>query len=840
MNIYQFNKNYFTNINSQKYNLTIHTNKLDPSLLQFAINNNLIDIENNKFSINWIPIFILQLSNDNNSSNINSKKMAIQSFEISNEKIKFKNKNDESFERNIEYIHNIKKFLHDYFFYNNQNFYNFNSNIFIKNYSKISEINEIYYQINNKKYLLPNIIIERKKIINDLGEETDCIFLGYPDIQRMNKLPGFFDSQQFQNILSKQKNFKNILINFFNQFFSKINPDINVNEKNLYLLSIIFRQQYENVELDFFNQFEHFKNINSNINDLNQIIDKLKELTNSEINKSFNRIMINLKYIFFIFKVENNNIELLVDFYQNINKKHTKILEYLLNEIIHKKLPNLHNLKITNNNETYYNNFFCYTKLDNIFYIRANYVAPYYNQFDFNRYVENIIIFEDLISYSKMKDKNDNPLLYSYKPKFYHTSKILNTQYTNLYDEKKNIDEKNLNYILKNNNTNVLFLHFLRDIKQYLVILELDNQFYLFKFKLNYKKYQIFEYIKKNYSNNNIFFKTKNLILNNIEVNNTPLFDIIIFQNLFIDNNFKEYNKIVNGKLLSYNPLFYYNFSNYQNFFDIKNKILEIDGYKFINPFLFYSNHILNHFCSALQCNNLKLLNNFNSCNKNFDKSICISNSNKISFQNIINTKSKEFINNWKKSYKKGFNCNFKPDLIVEFKKYYLLLFYQSQQKKFVGWMTSKNTLINIEHYYKDNRIIQRDNTSLSQIYNLSDNEADILKCLINKSKIVIVEFLKNKYKKEIKLNDILVICNKKTIFENLNLHLHFYYEQFNLKDIYNFISFDMRIFRNIFVEDSIIFIAKNFNKYWNMNYISELTLINLLLKFSNPISINN
>jgi hypothetical protein len=280
---------------------------------------------------------------------------------------------------------------------------------------------------------------------------------------------------------------------------------------------------------------------------------EMRNVFNNEVlSKYFNKTMMDINYIFLVFKKKGNKYIPAFYNFKELQKKDLPILNKI-QELITKKLPEL--FKIIKKGEDY-KLFFSYYPYGDFFHIRTKYLHTMSNIFNFSYKYANIISLEELI-YMLENNKNLNHLHIDYKLKSFRLKtsdelKIINQKILNelntcdVLKQSQPITEKEVSVpleLLLNQNTKIVLIY--KDIgEKYTIIYKSgnDNNFYVLEIESNLCNiiYDIINIILKKYieKENNIIYK--NSIQDYIVASNLPLFKVI------------KHNKLTNDEFFNY------------------------------------------------------------------------------------------------------------------------------------------------------------------------------------------------------------------------------------------------------------------------------------------------
>ena len=254
------------------------------------------------------------------------------------------------------------------------------------------EYKELFNNIHGNDIYNYNIVEEQKIEFNDGTKET-IVYVGYPDMTEMQWLL----NKQYINytnsdLKEKNRNYKQELYNFWKTeqlLYSKnadnkqwdIENSGDIND-NYYKMFIEFKNNYSKSFIDpICDNYDISDEERKRVKDY--YLNKFRE--SNLIQNCLNRPNLNIKYIWFIFKKEENidGIISLKPYFNTIrdlggdkNKcnKHLKILDTLLIKYIRQKLSEKFNILLESESE--YKNYYSYVQYGSIFHIRTDYIHP--------------------------------------------------------------------------------------------------------------------------------------------------------------------------------------------------------------------------------------------------------------------------------------------------------------------------------------------------------------------------------------------------------------------------------------------------------------------------------
>jgi len=502
-------------INKDIYSYNVNEIELSVSLLQNAINNKFITESNNMFlQFNTIPSLILTKeyyakhthgSNDDFINVYEDEELipyekCIENFYKKQYNCKIKiyndNRNDETIQH-IEYVLRIADTLNKHI-----------PNI-IDNECNLSGIPKEY------------IILENIECIEDNTTYTIC---GYPSLS----MRYYFSilkqhEEKIKNIYEDHKiNFNKYMCamyNFLPEHINKIKDD----KLELYKLNDKNTSFYRKYVLNFFKEKydEHkYKEIEKIYNEM------IQDLNNKILNEYLNKPLINIEYVFIIFKKDKDN-KFIPGFFnfRELKSYHINIIKKI-KELININIPLLFN--ITNNVTDKYNLFFSYHKYGDFFHIKTEYIHTMSNIFKYANKFKDIITLEELIYMLSLSlDKNLNLLRIDYKVKKYRLE-FIKTKLTDInFDSKDKCNYSYQKHNNKNDNKDILPLNtFLEPNKTKILLMykEFSN-----KYKFIYENNNLFYSIVIETNLCNITYKIIDTILNKI--------------NSFLNKDKKDYKK---------------------------------------------------------------------------------------------------------------------------------------------------------------------------------------------------------------------------------------------------------------------------------------------------------
>ena len=449
------------------------------------------------------------------------------------------------------------------------------------------------------------IIVDEFKNDGEGCDGLEYVICGYPDKKMKEVILNFWQNENMKIELDKvhenhKDNLGNLLVDFYNsnKEYKDVFPDT--------ILENYFKLYYKVREEDWQYIFNYFAKKYETTNDekYKDFENKFKILYADYYNKIaklyLNKPNLNIKYIFLIFKNEQNKLIPLIYNFKELDIKYKSFLEKI-NIFIKKNISKIFNIISMENylsddtdiNE--YKLYYSYYKYGTFFNIKTEYLHNMSNIFNFSHHYINTITLEEL-NYSIKNNKNvkiiyliREYLLSKEKKELYKkNSDIIKNRSDYVYEQYnlqiKNLpqinEQKNNEEIQKNINTfiNSIIILMIKDNKnEYIFIYKYNNTFYkiVFKVYINNKIDLIISQL------NNIYKKKQSNII--FEKHNN-FFEILLC---------KELTKEDYKNIFKYNPI------------NLK-KIYKIDNHKLeINLKEYYLSELLKNFQDLFNVDNL-------------------------------------------------------------------------------------------------------------------------------------------------------------------------------------------------------------------------------------------
>jgi len=389
-------------------NYEIRPYPINTAYLQYLVNNNKINIDNNEFIYDDYNLIIDKyIINNTNIKNFKRDHLFfIESNDLPMPLIDSKKENIKIYAKTKD---NKQKFIISNINYVNKLIDNYNKN-HVENSQNRQYIEDLQYSEYN--------IFEH---INDTSGEQYLI-IGYPDPKHMNpilKNSGFMNDLNTIS-LEHKTNYLNHLKTVFNIMYA--NNKIN-NDDDLYKIAMINSYFKINETFQQIEEINKYYNLNDNL-DIETYKNNCNQLLTDKIMKNFNKLNIKLRYIFHIFKIDpdkNTIIEPMILSPRQLESKHLPILNKIMN-LINQSIP--FKFKLTNHENEIENNFYSYYQFGEIFHIETEYIHPLIKRDAFSYLYRNQITLEELI-YSCQKINFWNNLTFEYTVKPYQVRDIL-------------------------------------------------------------------------------------------------------------------------------------------------------------------------------------------------------------------------------------------------------------------------------------------------------------------------------------------------------------------------------------------------------------------------------
>jgi hypothetical protein len=851
-------ENYFTNTgvminrgDGTSYN--IKPIKLDAVILNFLISNELLSLKQEQYfdsklrrnvvfdriKINNYPNLFVEYRDyqrDMRSVKIvegektftRKKGMMIEDVEIQNSKMKIpfmtENQRRKLYEYDFEYMEanqmilNAKESIE---ITDNGKRIKINiKNDYIQELIKNKIVNEIF-DYRTPQYLKIGTILEE---INVDGNKY--LLLGYLDPFKMENYcvkygeKYLFELPEFQEILEEQRNNKEFLIDFLN-FFYYNRKDLN--EEDLWKLSYFgvgLEKWNTSREIFFPNDFDQVSNILKENN--NELFNIFKIFLNDKMKSSLNRLYLRLKYNFMIFRIIDNKIVKYINSFRDLKQEDTNILKAVLSkiqELIPKSIY-FHNLK---DNEQNYKNFISYIKTDEVFIIHVEYLNPYSSIKLKSFYYNKMILFEDLIDYSSITNKENMPLLTSFEGvKYYRETNIKEQNGGDIQElikenewsnSKKNeyIFDKDIRVLFSNTDDRQIVHNILYKVEDnkieyyYMKIIPNLNYYYNKKnekqsfdkfnriidsltpenISCDFKNLKLYHYTEKDFYSHKIFVKKIDL--------NSRYF--IIDEKGIMRNNDKIMESYLYYQFLVSAPMFYFLIDGNLYRRELRKPEIEIQGKNFKN-YLYYYSYVM-----------IKIFN-----------------------------KSMKFYNDIKKIEMKKNNAIseeenriIKENITFEDDKYYFFVkrIYQDNNYKYVGFLIEKKLDRELNRN-RNNHLIPKGEDCISNIIQANNEQIKIIKNFLDKTIQKLIDFGDGETKE-----DFFIYTNRKNPLEHYCIHFHIYLlkKKENIeKDIYpRSVQYDYM--KNVNMNNnSLVYKSNDFNKKKNLFGYSDLSFPEIIL----------